>query len=149
MSKIYVDEIAPKTTGGAISREKYYFMVRKNNGNVTVNTDIVFNQVDEDTQGIYNSSNGVITVPAAGIWQFNFSVISNASGQTGVGVYNASTTQYFKLATYGESTNNTDMSFSFALNLSAGDTVKMRCIGGTVYGGSGSGHAHFNGYLVL
>ena len=151
MSKIYVDEIHPKTVGGTIevNRKDYYFSVRKNDGNnVGVNTDIVFNTVDEDTEGLYNSSTGVITVPVAGIWQFNFIGMSNYNGQTGVGFYDSTTTHINRIGTFTESTSNSGLSMAFAIRMNANDTIKARCVSGTVYAGSGNGHVRLNGYLI-
>jgi hypothetical protein len=87
MSKLYVDEIHPKTTGSAVLMpNKPLASVSRSSdmaANVTTYPTIIFNQIDLDVGGNYDSSNGVFTCPISGIYQVTCFGMDSTSGAAG------------------------------------------------------------------
>jgi hypothetical protein len=164
MSKLIVNTIEAQTykydsdttgfslnSAGAITgRNPYYWHVRRGGGNVSVNTDIVFDTVEDDDNSIYNSTTGVITIPVTGIYQMNFLGIgTSGDNNIAVGVYTSSNSLYDQMMMYGDGSNYyPNASFSFARKFTKNDTVKLRVTGGTIWAGQGSGQPTWTGYLV-
>jgi hypothetical protein len=143
---------AANTTRMVITNDGYilkpnnvYCQVGKNNGDIPVETFIVFNHVIIDNRGIYNTSNGRFTAPVAGNYMFCF---------TGMGAYNSPypNTRWYKNGAetgYGAAHMNNQnvtsvhnaISTQVIIYLNAGDYVQHRCISSAIYGTS-SIHCH-------
>jgi hypothetical protein len=151
MSKIYVDEIHPKTSGGdiTVNRKLYNWFANRTAGDVGVNTDIVFNNVIADPDSVYNSSTGIVTIPVTGLYQINFQCITEGLGsQYTVGLFDASNNRYHLIGTHASGDWYENLSCSFAIPLNQGDTLKLRVTGGTIYASGGNGSPNFSGFLV-
>ena len=80
MSKIYVDEIHPKTSGGVVTKPNTpAFMALKTDGSAysTINTTISFNEVVTASDAWDGST---FTVPVSGLYHIFFSGHSNNTG---------------------------------------------------------------------
>lgn len=90
----------------------------------------------KESRGITESS-GVFTVPVDGLYQISLSALSTVSGQ-GISFYHNST-DLFRIAYFDNSPAHEHAGSSFAMILTANDTVKMLVDGAmTLYGASGS-----------
>ena len=75
MSKLYVDEIHPKTTGGqVIIPNKIAFKAHGNNGAYVDTSPVPFPSVQFNYGGGYNSSTYEFTVPVGGAGLYQFGV---------------------------------------------------------------------------
>lgn len=88
MSKLYVDEIHPKTASSAVLMpNKPLASVSRSSDMVaatgTAYPTIIFNQIDLDVGGNYDSGNGVFTCPIAGIYQVTCFGMDSTSGAAG------------------------------------------------------------------
>ena len=71
MSKLYVDELHPKTTGGQVTiPNKIAFKAHGNNAAYVDTSPVPFPSVQFNYGGGYNSSTYEFTVPVAGLYQF-------------------------------------------------------------------------------
>jgi hypothetical protein len=168
MSKIYVDEIAPKTAGADITLDtniltpnRPAFQVSSsNNAWTTLNDgDIVPFNISSgyaglfDIGGNFNTSAYAFTAPIDGIYQFNlclftlesntqsrFIVLLNGSGIT------MNSGRNLRLSTEESTAGDTSGAMSFLLSLSSGDQIKVKCDLN-----SSDVHpalSHFSGYLI-
>lgn len=144
------DAISISSTGDVTMPNKklYHWFARRTGTHVGVNTDIIFDTEVSDAEGIYDNTTGIVTVPVAGVYQINFTGITNGAGSTAIGLYNSSNSRYYNIGIYGEGTANDNLSFSVALPLSANDTLKIRVTGGTVFSANADGAPTFSGYLI-
>ena len=160
MSKIYVDEIRPKTSGSQVLMpEKPAFLAYINattDTTINANTNYVFDGVKYNVGSHYNTSNGKFTAPVDGLYNFSFSIyLTNSGSSTG----NMSTmievndAEYIGAAALGLARRNPNSSggtitadLTIPILLSAGDTVnvKSRSEVNRIY----QGHSWFSGYLI-
>jgi len=124
------------------------FKVTKTNGTGSSGsgTVIIFNQVNTNIGNSYNSSTGLFTAPIAGLYQFNFTGITNNNAFTEMTIdVNGSpvawTYCYFS-ATYA------NISMSTITYMSAGDSVRAYVRNGNLYDGGDGGAPRFSGFLI-
>ena len=160
MSKIFVDTIEPKTSGGAVQmpNRPSFFVYNSTNtwiSNVSVGTLIQFNTAKFNIGGHFNLSTYKFTAPIAGLYQFNVrTYVNNDAGDNAWGVaindtvYNHSNEAYplfGNLASPGNA-NDQGANGSHCLNLSASDTVDVRSMNAnTDYFGT---MTSFSGFFV-
>ena len=139
MSKIFVDTIEPKTSGGAVqlpNRPAFFVYNNTNNwfSNVSVGTLIQFNTAKFNIGGHFNLSTYKFTAPHTGLYQFNVRMyVNNDAGTNAWGVtindtvYNHDNAAYplFGDLAQGISTYDFGTTGSHCLNLSASDTVSI------------------------
>ena len=168
MSKIYVDEIAPKTAGGDISlsasiltpNRPAFQVSGSSNAWTTLNDgDIVPFNISSgyaglfDVGGNFNTSTYAFTAPVNGVYQFNlcvFTLENNTQSRfivllNGIGVL-MNGDRFMRLATEESTAGDTSGAMSFLLSLSSGDEVKIKCDLN-----SSDVHpalSHFSGFLV-
>jgi hypothetical protein len=123
------------------------FRATKNNGSGSsgASTTIVFNQVNTNIGSCYNNSTGFFTAPVAGMYQLNFTgITNNASTDAAIQVNGNAvcwTYCYFS-QTYA------NMSMSVATYMNAGDAAKVFIYAGNLYDGGDGGAARFSGFLI-
>jgi len=122
-----------------------YCQVGKNNGDIPINTFIVFNHVIIDNRGIYNTSNGRFTAPIAGHYMFCFTCLGaiNTSTPNTRWYKNGAETGYGAAHVNNANLSNTHIGLStqMIIYLNAGDYVQHMSVSSTMYGSS-SLHCH-------
>lgn len=157
MSKIYVDEIAPKTTGGDITLDtniltpnRPAFMARKTDGGAysTINTTISFNEVVTASDAWDGST---FTVPVSGLYHIFFSGHSNNTGAATVIELQVFQNGTSVAGAYGYTpTGGRERVTGVAvLNFSAGDAITIRLTqGGDIWAGGSVSSLTFGGYFI-
>ena len=94
MSKLYVDEISPKTTGSHVvltNRPFFHATVDQTSTQNAGGTLIPFGTVVEDTESAFNAGTYKYTVPIAGLWMLKMQIRinnnSNASDYTRLSIH--------------------------------------------------------------
>lgn len=156
MSKIYVDEIHPKTTGGAVTTPSIPAFLASSSGGVhTTNSGNVldFDNVKINRGSHYNSSTYTFTAPIAGIYNFYWQVYQqNGTSEKSTALQKNGTDYtiqdtalaYFGTVNIGDHTMNASIMMDLAVN----DTIRI-AVRNTYpnlqwYGG----HSWFQGYLI-
>ena len=138
MSKLFVDEIQPKTTGGVFASPALAFMAQKTDvntystqGNITFNRTLLAN----------NAWNGTtFTAPRSGIYRFFLNGHHNSASatflETAIMVNNTAIVYAYSLnATSTRVRVFNELIYELALN----DTVNFYLSGGDIYAGNLSG----------
>ena len=156
MSKAYVNQIEPKS-GDKITTDKYiqqkglpYFRAGRSSGDVSVNTNVVFNTVFEDNNGDYDSSTGKFTAPIDGTYFFGITALSSATAnqRDTISVYKDSTANdILHMRSEGDKAAHNTMSGTLVIELTAGQTIFCRVSDGVIYGGNNK-WTQFCGYLI-
>ena len=148
MSKLYVDQIRPKTSGSAV---RFPELPCASVGLSTANTKdtsnpytstgtIIFDQVFVNQGSVYNTSNGRFTAPVDGIYELSVSLLQDDDGTLGAfdirfsknGTdINAGSSPYS-----GQDTMYHTVSYIRLIDLSANDYLTMRLVTGGIYIGS-------------
>jgi len=123
------------------------FRATKTNGQGSSgpSTTIVFNQVNTNIGSCYNNSTGFFTAPVAGMYQLNFTgITNNASTDMTIEVNGTAVcwTYCFFTQTYA------NISMSVATYMNAGDYARVFVKTGNLYDGSDGGAARFSGFLI-
>jgi hypothetical protein len=151
MSKIYVDEILPKTTGGVVTTpEVPAFNAYKSSGNTASGNDFVFDAVDVNVGSNYNASTGVFTAPVSGNYFFSISALADFNQSTGDHdlwlLRNGA--NYARVRTSSNYSGHYETAtITAVVNLSVGDEVKVYVASGSFYG-DGNRWAWFSGHLI-
>lgn len=144
MSKIYVDEIHPKTSGGVIANELNYIaqcqLTTANSQDTsspftTTGVPIKFDKVTINRGNVYSTSTGNFTAPVDGIYQMSYCLATGNGSATDVNIgieKNGSLlgTGHTYLQLDFQLLNQTTM---FYIELAANDTLAVRLISGELY----------------
>lgn len=134
------------SVGRVLTPYRPAFHAKKDNSNVGPNTAFTsWNNVVTNIGNHFNSTNGTFTAPVSGMYQFNFSGISdnsNASMYLAVGGIQRAWTYGFGTGSYF------NLSFSVAVYMAANDSAQLSTSSGTVYAQGDGGAARFSGFLV-
>ncbi len=161
MSKLFVDEIQPKTTGGIITSNpnRPSFLAHRLTSGLqplaTATNEIVeFNETDDNTGGHYNTSNYTFTCPVSGLYQFNHWLYVYTTSQANTRLYINGVNKY-RFASVGVPTaqNPHGAGGSISIKLNSADTVQLyvwsASANANVYEGSSPERASFfSGYLI-
>ena len=134
MSKLYVDELHPKTTGSHVSfPDKPAFMAVMTSSQAS-NNDLVFDKVIFDQGNNYDNTTGIFTAPVAGVYQFTLVYLSDdASGNHDCEMkHNSTIVQYLRVDQ--DFTKHNTASGTVVVDMAANDTFQCRCNVGEVYG---------------
>ena len=146
MSKIYVDELHPKTSGKVItSKINCLAQVSINNSNsqdtsnpfTTLDTAIKFNVVSINKGNVYNSSTGKFTAPSDGVYEFSWSLLlDDVAGTNQVKVFKNGSTEIKELrATSGADAYYDQTTKIGFVELLANDTLEVQLdVGGFFIG---------------
>lgn len=156
MSKIYVDEIAPKTTGGTITvsssvvstERPSFFATSTNTGYAALAQFDYFaggdwwNDVHHNTGNHFTASTGTFTAPVNGVYFFSFAVLNDATLSMNIQMHKNGTAI---LQCYEELGRH--ITFSTNVYLSANDAIRMQTLVGDSFR-LGSNYTWFSGCLI-
>jgi hypothetical protein len=162
MSKLYVNEIHPKTAGGAvvIANRPFFHATTNSTTNIATNTVLDFSRLIEDTENGYSTSNKGYTIPIAGLWNIKVGVRINSNtnasqytrisafitpqgGSAGAGDANGYLDPIVQSQGTGYNHFTQDFIFRFAVN----DFIDVRNYGQTTIGQQAS-ESHFQGIFM-
>jgi len=156
MSKLYVDEIAPKTTGGTITvnssvvstERPSFFATSDSTGYAALAQFDYFaggdwwNDVHHNTGNHFTASTGTFTAPVNGVYFFSFGVLNDGTLSMNIQMHKNGTAI---LQPYEE--NGRHITFSCNLYLSANDAIRMQTLVGDTFR-LGSNYTWFSGCLI-
>lgn len=132
MSKLYVDELHPKTASSAVLiPNKPLASVSLSSSmaaNVTTYPTIIFNQIDLDVGGNYNSGNGVFTCPISGIYQvtcFGMDTTSVAAGALYLRLERNGVNYGSDCGSYSSANSHAGASGTWIIQCSVNDTLEI------------------------
>jgi len=149
MSKLYVDEIHPKTAGGTITTTGLeppliHFYAQRDAGNVSANQVVVFNNAYQNAGNAYDTSTGIFTAPVSGLYWFGNTVLKNG-GDCDVEIWIDGSPKVGKHSSRASNTHDST-SWSGVFYLNANQNIKCVVSAGTVH--SGNFWSTFTGYLI-
>ena len=153
MSKLYVDEIAPKTgstittTGIDTLPTAIYFYAHRTGGNVSLTNTIVYNVADSNQGSAYSTSTGIFTAPQTGLYWFG-STFLNSGDEADVEIRLNNTVSTIGKIRASSSSNHVSASWSGVVYLTANQNVRCVVTGGTVLGDNDNHWTTFTGYLI-
>lgn len=161
MSKLFVDEIQPKTTGGIITSNpnRPSFLAHRYTSGLqslaTQTNEIVeFNETDYNTGGHYNASNYTFTCPVSGLYHFDHWLYVYTTSQTNTRLYINGVSKY-RFASIGvpSAQNPHGAGGGISIKLNSNDTVKLyvwsASANANIYAGAtGERASFFSGYLI-
>lgn len=159
MSKLYVDEIRPKTSGNpVIMPEKPAWSVKMSSGayvSLPV-TPVIFDVAEINRGGMYNTSTGVVTIPQSGVYNITAMVYVRVNAGNDIAARIMKSTNggsSYDLQTYayhylvGATQIHTTITNNILLDLNEGDSLRCDITGNANFF-SGSGETRFSGFLV-
>ncbi len=159
MSKLYVNEIHPKTAGGTVTisdavisnvpTTSSYFYADRNAGDVGATNTIIFESVISNEGNDYSNTTGIYTAPVNGLYWFSNTFLSTTANDTDVEIRidNVSGSSAFGKHRVNTDANHASSSWSGVTYLNAGQNVRCVVTNNTVHGG-GSRWTVFTGYLI-
>ena len=149
MSKIYVDEIRPKTSGNQVLfPEKPAFTAWRTAGSVSPTNYVVYDSVQTNVGNHYNSSTGRFTAPVTGTYLFTVHALAS-TGATAIEValrINEST-MVANARNASGSVVTSSATISQVVTLTAGQYVSVRVEGSGSIFGQGA-YDSFSGFLI-
>tara|TARA_R100001509_G_scaffold140038_1_gene94695 strand:+ start:19 stop:474 length:456 start_codon:yes stop_codon:yes gene_type:complete len=150
LSKLFVDEIQPKTTGDNISftgtpltptRPAFYI----NGTTFDGSTDRFIGGTTAVTLNVgnhLNESTGVFTAPISGVYHVNFTLVTSDTKSHFIDLLKNGATVFGHNLSYGQANQTGSMTVNTAL--AVGDTMEARRRGSSY----GVYNAHFSGFLI-
>jgi hypothetical protein len=122
------------------------FRATKTNGAGSSGTGvIVFNQINTNIGSCYNNSTGFFTAPVSGMYQLNFTgITNNASTDMTIEVNGTAVAWTYNI--FSQTYSN--LSMSVATYMSAGDYARINIKSGNMYDATDGGSARFSGFLI-
>ena len=156
MSKLYVDEIAPKTTGGTVTitnqaeTARVAFRAQKTNGDVSATNTVLFNDIGVNEGTCYSSSTGKFVAPSDGNYFFGFTGRHQGAVRVQVAIKkNDVTVMQMRSTSTNGTMGNMNLAGTGVITLSLGDDVKCVVTGGGPLGGGTDGEgAVFTGFKL-
>lgn len=147
MSKLYVDEIHPKTGGKHIRFPERPVFHAYNLAVTGAGIDLKFTSVSLNKGNCYSSSTGKFTAPVDGVYVFNFQVFHGVSVQFAVAYKNGTALPQSNYSSYENTGDDRSTPVNLIIELVAGDEITIRNVTGSNLG-SGPRNT-FNGYLLF
>jgi hypothetical protein len=144
------DALSIDSTGRLTQSQIPAFIAYRNAGDLTSQTDVIFDQVVLNAGNHYDNTNGRFTAPVAGKYQFNAFLSHNGSGTANTGICRGKINNAFQTWLFPILPNldHLSISLSFVANLSANDYVNINTGTSAQILGTGNNHNHFSGYLI-
>ena len=149
MSKLYVDELHPKTSGGAVLMpNRPAFQVHS--PTATGNNSVVYWQTDVVASTHFNKSNGKFTAPISGVYHFFWQLLSNENNAWVVSEIRKNGTAILHNQQYNHSGEVAGLAThgSVLLSLSASDYVEIYSDASTYANINTGTNSFFGGYLI-
>ncbi len=147
MSKLFVDEIQPKTTGGIIKIPSQVAFLAKKVGGGNATGIIDFETTVINIGNGYSNSTYKFTAPVAGLYQLQTFCLSTNNADANSLQIMINNVRYAQgRIDVGSSAHNTISIFTIA-NLSVGDLVHVELAGGAITA-STSDFNNFSGFLI-
>jgi hypothetical protein len=154
LSKLFVDEIQPKTTGGIINfnPNRPSFCTETKPSSVSNGATIVWSSTLFNTSNSYSTSTGKFTAPVTGIYQFQFQVMFTS--------FNPAQIRFFKTPSGGSQDTLSEvksqgfsgivhiLNDSRCVQLNVNDTVHVFKDTGTLVTNTDKAFASFSGFLI-
>ena len=157
MSKLYVNEIHPKTVGGTVTisdavisnvpTTSSYFYAHRTAGNVGSTNTIVYNVADSNQGNAYSTSTGIFTAPQTGLYWFGSTFI-NTGSEADVEIRLNNTVSTIGKIRASSSSNHVSASWSGVVYLTANQNVRCVVTSGTALGDNNNHWTTFTGYLI-
>jgi len=149
LSKLYVDELHPKTSGGAVLMpNRPAFQVHS--PTATGNNSVVYWQTDVVASTHFNKSNGKFTAPISGVYHFFWQLLSNENNAWVVSEIRKNGTAIVHNQQYNHSGEVAGLAThgSVLLSLSASDYVEIYSAASTYANINTGTNSFFGGYLI-
>jgi len=156
MSKLYVDEIHPKTTNGIITvnssvvstERPSFFATSTNTGYAALSANDTFaggdwwNNVDHNVGSHFNASTGIFTAPVNGVYFFSFAVLNDGGATINLEMHKNGTA-------FIQPFINSERALNFAVNvyLAANDEIEVITLTADSFR-LGSNYTWFSGCLI-
>ena len=147
MSKLYVNEIHPKTDGEHIRFPERPVFHAYNLAVTAANIDLKFTSVTINKGNCYSSDTGKFTAPVDGVYVFNFQVFHGVSVQYAVAYKNGTALPESNYSSYENTADARSTPCNLIIELVKGDVISIRNVTGSNLG-SGPRNT-FNGYLLF
>ena len=153
MSKLFVDEIQPKTTGGAVSfPNRPSFCTETKPSSVSDGAIIVWTSTLFDTSNSYSTSTGKFTAPITGIYQFQFHVMFSSFNPAQIRLFKTpsggSADTLSEVKSQGFSGSQHILNDCRCVQLGVNDTVHVYKDSGTIFSNTDKAFASFSGFLI-
>ena len=146
MSKIYVDEIRPKTSGNQVifpSRPACCVALTTGNSQDSSSpytpasgTVIKFDHVILDQGSLYSSSTGLFTASQAGVWEFHFQALTNDTTTTSHEVRLSKNGTIINKGYNSVDNQNVMLTLGTLIYMNEGDYLDVKFMTGQIYIGS-------------
>jgi hypothetical protein len=154
-----VTGVLPVANGGTGHSALIAFACRRNpsSGDVSLNDDIVFNNVQVNIGSAYNNSNGRFTAPVAGTYLFSFYAIGCGASagelpanQTVMGYFkkNGSDAGYGWFQSRRASSGYPNIAGTIVITLAEDDYVQVHISTNFIYTSAGANYNNFSGHLI-
>jgi len=154
LSKLFVDEIQPKTTGGIITLNpnRPSFCTETKPSSVSDGAIIVWTSTLFDTSNSYSTSTGKFTAPITGIYQFQFHVMFSSFNPAQIRLFKTpsggSADTLSEVKSQGFSGSQHILNDCRCVQLGVNDTVHVYKDSGTIFSNTDKAFASFSGFLI-
>ena len=149
MSKLFVDEIQPKTTGGIITIPSQVAFLAKKKGGSNVTSGIIdFETITLNVGNGYSNSTYKFTAPVSGIYQLQSFCLSTSTANANDLQMMINDSRYAQARVDVGSTAHNSMSVFTIASLSVGDTVHMNFANSGGVTASSEDWNNFSGFLI-
>lgn len=149
MSKLFVDEIQPKTTGGIVSiPSQVSFNAHRNGGGDISSGVFIFTSTTVNIGNGFNTTTGKFTAPVSGTYFFNTTCLTTSNNGANDLQIRVDDTNVAQARQNASSSVHNSISVTVIATLTANQVVHVHVSGGGgLYGGTGL-YSTFCGYLI-
>lgn len=150
MSKLFVDEIQPKTTGGIVSiPPQVAFNAHRNSGGDTSSGNtLVFNSTTVNIGNGFSTSTGKFTVPVSGTYFLATTCLSTSNSSSNDLMIRVDNTNIAQGRVDVGSSAHNSVSVQVIATLTVGQVVDVYIAAGSGFTGTSGQYTTFCGYLI-